>query len=413
MKGFISLRFIPLVVLCTATAWCAPTAIYQPNYRPLSSGSWVQDKNFYVLTLLEQIPACRSALVGNPALEAIRQAKTRDETTIDFAAIVAGIGFTDQEIEFARSALIQRFPRSPALQALVEDHLRPSGRYSQSANKTDAELLGEAWVESARGINRVIRQFVLGKSDNKIDSSSYDPSTPGYQKMILAAIGASTKAARTTKDALFFEPSLDFALRVLAINRRDEPARHEPLAEGENRAAMEAARHIDWTGFKYASLLVHGIGPDEPGIAISNGSHENCATAAGFYHAGLAPVIIVSGGYVHPKQTIFCEAIEMKKELVLVYGIPESAILIEPQARHTTTNIRNGVRLLLAAGAPLAKPSLSVAQKQHMDHIVAAEFQKYCREHFGVRFGPRTSDHTIEFLPATECMQTGEDPLDP
>jgi uncharacterized SAM-binding protein YcdF (DUF218 family) len=31
----------------------------------------------------------------------------------------------------------------------------------------------------------------------------------------------------------------------------------------------------------------------------------------------------------------------MKRQLVALFGIPESAILVDPHARHTTTNLRN------------------------------------------------------------------------
>ena len=57
------------------------------------------------------------------------------------------------------------------------------------------------------------------------------------------------------------------------------------------------------------------------------------------YANGKAPLILVSGGYVHPNQTPYCEAIEMKESLVRDFGIPSDAILIDPHARHTTTNL--------------------------------------------------------------------------
>ncbi len=38
----------------------------------------------------------------------------------------------------------------------------------------------------------------------------------------------------------------------------------------------------------------------------------------------------------------------MNRYLIEVYGISESAILLEPHARHTTTNLRNGMREILA-----------------------------------------------------------------
>jgi hypothetical protein len=412
MRFPFSLRCAVVGLGLASVVSAAPVAAY----RPVSSGSWVQDKNFYVLTLFEHVPAVRSELTAAKPLGDVFAAKAIVAAQDNFQAAITAICFSDLEIESVRAELIHRLPHSPALQALVTDHLRPSGRYIQSADKTDADLLGEAWLEAAHGMNHVIQQFALGKADTGIDSPSYDPSAPGYQKMILAALRSSADKAKATPDSLFFEPSLNFVLRLLEVNRRDEPARHEPLAQGENRAAMEAAKHTDWTKYPYASLLIHGIDPGQSGAAISEESRANCAVAAKLYRDGLAPFIIPSGGYVHPKQTIFSEAIEMKKELMLVYGIPESAILIDPQARHTTTNVRNAVRLLFAIGAPTNKPSVSVSIKEHIDSIVSEGFQNRCLKVFGyspAQYGKRFSDNAAEFLPSVECLQTGEDPLDP
>ncbi len=73
------------------------------------------------------------------------------------------------------------------------------------------------------------------------------------------------------------------------------------------------------------------------------------------YRQGLAPLLLVSGGAVHPKRTPYNEALEMKKELMNVYGIPARAIIVEPHARHTTTNFRNAARLVYRYGIPADK----------------------------------------------------------
>jgi DUF218 domain len=396
---------------------------WHSEYRRVSSGSIVQDKNFYVLSLLQQDTEIRAELSAATPLAAISK---RMENQADVAAAKAtaqatarSMIFSDTDIALARSALLVRFPKSPALQALVTNHLRPSGTYQRLIGRSDAEMLGDAWSEAARGINHVIEQFTSGTHIRyeEIDSPSYDVHSPAYQKMIVDARNDATRRNRKVPNALFFEPVLNFALRLLTINHRDEPARHEPLATGENRAAMEAMRHTVWSAYPYASLLVHGIGPETPGIAISQGSQKNSAAAAALYRKKMAPFIIVSGGYVHPKQTIFSEAVEMKRELLLVYGIPESAILIEPQARHTTTNVRNAVRILFAGGVPPDRPSLSVASKEHIDSILSEQFMKRCENELGyqpARYGKRISDVAAEFLPSLDSMQIDpRDPLDP
>lgn len=394
---------------------------YRSDYQQVSSGSVVQDKNFYVLTLLQKDAKVRAELATEPTLTAIakRTVNGSDVAQAEGAAQAAARSmiFSDITIMSVRSALMQRFLMSSALQALVNNHLRPSGTYQRLSGRSDAEMLGDAWVEAARGINHVIGQFALDAkiSYPKIDSPSYDPNATGYQRMILDARNGAVRSAHP--DVLLFEPALDFALRLMAINRRDEPARHEPLASGENRAAMEAMRRMDWSAYPYASVLVYGDGPDDPGVAISDAGRARCASAAALYTKKKAPFIIVSGGYVHPKQTIFSEAVEMKRELMLVYGIPESAILIEPQARHTTTNVRNAARILFAAGVAASKPSLSVSSKEHIDGIVSAKFIERCESELGYRpakYGKRISDVAVEFTPLPDSLQIDpRDPLDP
>ena len=393
-------RLLASVILSTLslTACGEPSAGFRSDYVRISSGSYVQDKNFYVLTVLQSSQAVRTELAADPAL-----AKIGTETTL-----------SEADIAEARAVLIRRLPNSPALQAVVKNHLRPSGTYQRSSGLNDAQLLGEAWAEAAHGITHVVAQFSQGGPSRApdIDSPSYDIHAPAYQRMIREAQEAA--AHGTHSPVLFFEPSLDFALRLLGINRRDEAERHEPLDAGENHAALSAMRQTDWNAYPYASILIYGAGPDDPGVAIDPMGRASCAAAAALYKEKKAPFIIVSGGYVHPKQTIFSEAVEMKRELMLVYDIPESAILIDPQARHTPSNARNGARILFFGGVPASKPSLSLSRKEHIDSIVSPQFMQRCDLELGyrpVRYGKRISDVAVEFTPLLESLQI--DPLDP
>jgi hypothetical protein len=62
--------------------------------------------------------------------------------------------------------------------------------------------------------------------------------------------------------------------------------------------------------------------------------------------AGLAATVIVSGGAVHSADN---EALLMRAWL-LERGVDRRRILVEPCARHTTTNLRNAGRIVLGAG---------------------------------------------------------------
>jgi hypothetical protein len=62
--------------------------------------------------------------------------------------------------------------------------------------------------------------------------------------------------------------------------------------------------------------------------------------------SGLAPALIVSGGAVHSPDN---EALLMREWLV-ERGVDPARVVVEPCARHTTTNLRNAGRILLQLG---------------------------------------------------------------
>ncbi len=78
-------------------------------------------------------------------------------------------------------------------------------------------------------------------------------------------------------------------------------------------------------------------GWEEPGPA----SARRARTCAELYRAGLAPVIVFTG-YGHARVS----AAEAMARLARAEGVPEAAILIEPDARSTIQNAAFGLALL-------------------------------------------------------------------
>ncbi|HYA16921.1 MAG TPA: YdcF family protein, partial [Bryobacteraceae bacterium] len=117
-------------------------------------------------------------------------------------------------------------------------------------------------------------------------------------------------------------------------------------------------KSVQWEKFPYSVIVVPGAGPDTLAWSFSPEGKARVTLAAKRFRDGKAPFILVSGGYVHPSQTPYCEALEMKKSLIADFGIPADAILIDPHARHTTTNIRNAVREIYRYGMPFGKKAL-------------------------------------------------------
>jgi hypothetical protein len=102
------------------------------------------------------------------------------------------------------------------------------------------------------------------------------------------------------------------------------------------------------TGGRFPYLIVPGY---TPRLGWRGGLHpknvERLSRALDDLRAGWAPVVIVSGGAVHSPDN---EALLMRAWL-LRRGVEEEQIIVEPCARHTTTNLRNAGRVILQAGA--------------------------------------------------------------
>jgi hypothetical protein len=189
------------------------------------------------------------------------------------------------------------------------------------------------------------------------------------------------------------------------------------MVSGENAAAVRAIRTTVWPRYPYSVIVVPGAGGDRPGIALSSFGKLRDEIAAKRYRDGKAPFIVVSGGFVHPDRTPFAEALEMKKDLVSRLGIPASAVIIDPHARHTTTNLRNAARLIYRYGLPFAKPALIATDAGQSQYIEAAAFEKRCMEELGYvpyKLLGRVSPFDLEFLPLKDSLQIDpRDALDP
>jgi hypothetical protein len=217
---------------------------------------------------------------------------------------------------------------------------------------------------------------------------------------------------------LFFQPTLKFALYLLDINKRDEAGRLEPLEQKENAAAVRRILTIEWSRFPYTVILVPGQGGDRMTWALAPEGKLRVEIAARRWREGKAPLILVSGGYVHPNQTPFSEAVEMKKSLMADFGVPEDAILIDPHARHTTTNLRNAAREMYRYGVPFDRAALITTDSYQSTYIESAEFAKRCEDELGYapyRIVKRLSVFDLEWVPKVESLQidAAGDLLDP
>ena len=193
--------------------------------------------------------------------------------------------------------------------------------------------------------------------------------------------------------------------------------RFEPLERGENRAAYERAGKLDWSKFTYTAIVVPGSGTGDNERDLSAQGALRVRLAVRRYQQGVAPYLIVSGGFVHPIKTPYNEAVEMKKELMAKYQVPASAIIIDPYARHTTTNLRNAVRLLYRAGAPLTRPILVTTAQSQSASIEAEAFRRRNEAELGYQPATvvrRISPNDLIMTPNIVSLHVDlRDPLDP
>ena len=412
-------KFIVLSGLCLS--WLS-------NYAqtPLAAGikkvstDYVEVKNYYLLSLFEQDSEVSLLLKNDAQLAQLAQQKLSKLNTSltgcdDASCLTAAVKLTDEEIRLITGRLTTLYKQGNALDRLVKTKLIPSGAYGLYKNLPNVELLLKAWEQDAGSINYTIAVYAEGKRPNypQIDSISYNVHAKAYRTLMYDVTATLIGDVKNTR--LFFEPSMQAALLYLQINERQDPANYEPMEFGANKAAVDRVKSIKWADYPYSNIMVPGAGPDNLTSPLSGEGMLRCRLAVQQYKLGKAPFIIVSGGKVHPYKTKYNEAEEMKIYLMKTLHIPENAIIIEPHARHTTTNMRNSARLIYKYGIPADKPGIVVTDKSQTDFIMTMDAR--CQKELNYvpyKLAKRNSETEVEYYPVEDAKQIDPDePLDP
>lgn len=397
---------------------------FHVNFKKSLSGSIVQDRNFYLFSAIQNNPELVILLEQDDDLNSIfknKKSKIAESINLNnnnIKSLINAYKFSDEEMEKVSSFLRKELKSSKALEQLITNNLRLSGNYENFKFLDNPDYIVAAWELCVKGLNQSLSVYGLGEKGlyPKIDSVSYNINDKNYQGSLFmwGDMLLNKKEAATN---LFFQPSLDFTLALLYMNHRDESERYEPLNSGENKKTIAAISEINFNNFPYSSILILGNGPENNKDTLTALGKLNLQLGVIEYQQQKAPLIIVSGGHAHPFRAPFAEAIEMKKELIKRYHIPENRILIDPYARHTTTNLRNASRLIIESGMPLDKLGLVVTNNAHSKYVENDSFIKRCEVELG--YIPslilnRINSTTLEFQPRIESLhQNPLDPLDP
>jgi hypothetical protein len=371
-------------------------------------------KNFYFLYLLEQEKIALSGQPFKAVSERLRRDAAHAHTKCATAACYGQrLQFAPAEMKSIGNELVRLSLIDAKMKALIRT-LKASGDYPLFAAGADTSFIRQVWLADAAGINYILGTYIEGKAPlyPKIDAGSFKNDDPIFRNKIGRAVNKLLAGNAKT----FYRMPMLLALKALAINERDEAARYEPIYEGENAAAFRKARKVMWPSYPYSVILVPGLGPEEPNVNLDPGAAKRCDSAAIRYHEGKAPFLVVSGGHVHPAKTPYCEALEMKKYLVNIHHIPAADIIIEPHARHTTTNLRNTNRIIYRFAIPSNKPVLIVTDAAQNGYITGSMQAKVVKELGYVPFTSikKLSATETEYLPSKNSLHINStDPLDP
>lgn len=329
--------------------------------------------------------------------------------------LVKAIKWQDAEVRSIGDELLKLYFTNSSFKQLAKI-LKKEGYYARYYNEADTTLIRGAWTDVSSGINNVLDVYIAGKSPRypKIDSISFEKGDTYFNQQVKDRAEAIIREYNT-KSGRFYTIPARTALAALALNDRDEAARYEPLNAGLNAGPFRAVSSTNWKAFKYSFILVPGSGLQEGGKGLTAMGAYRCKISAERYRKGLAPFLIVSGGHVHPYKTPYCEAVEMKKYMVEELKVPADAVIIEPHARHTTTNIRNAERIAIRFGMPADKPALIVTDALQNSWMAAMD-QRCLRE---IRIVPFKNMKILEkeeseFYPDVNALYADSiDPLDP
>lgn len=140
--------------------------------------------------------------------------------------------------------------------------------------------------------------------------------------------------------------------------------------------------------------------PQRPDPDLGRGA-DRVWHAARLYHAGKAPLLVLSGGVVRTGDE--SEALAMR-ELLLALGVPAAAILLEDGSDNTASNAARTAQLLRSRG--LERPLL-VTSALHMPRA-RAQFERA-----GLAVTPAPTDfevidqptHLLQWLPSSDALE--------
>lgn len=379
-------------------------------------------RNFPLIVWIQEHPGLSRLIKKDPTLSAVsREQKMNLSKALKLSSdateriIQSSLLWDSMQVKRIGHALVGIYQRKPKHMKRMIQGLKASHVYALWDTKSDTSFLRKAWESVANGLNYIQRTYFLGGKPTygKIDGITIHLEANSIKSRITDLLQADLQKSGKIP---FYQIRLDAALLALELNERDEAARYMPLQGGINSTAFSKVKTIVFKDFTYSCILVPGLGPEKEGERLTPGGKERCRMALAYFKKGVAPFLLVSGGHVHPIKTPFCEALEMKHFMVDSLGMAADRIIIDPHARHTTTNLRNATRIIRLFGMPFDQPVLIVTDQAQSAYINNGMRKTSIRDlgylpyqHLKVLSPTKTS-----FVPNIQSLQVNPlDPLDP
>lgn len=193
---------------------------------------------------------------------------------------------------------------------------------------------------------------------------------------------------------------------------------------GGNRwVSMSLARSLEWRNLPAQTLpqvdaiVVLGGATEaaqypRPGVEV-NGAADRVLYAARLYHQGLAPVILVSGGYIDWQEDPSGSPAAEMQSLLMELGVPQEAIWLEERSLNTHENAvysqqmlnEKGLkRILLVTSAMHMPRALALFQEQNLEVIPAPTDFTITQENWDALWSPNWQSLLINLLPSTSSL---------
>ncbi len=305
------------------------------------------------------------ALVGSQELDARRLARYADGTEDTFTTPGGTITYfySPFRAAFLRAILVAWFSGGDALGRIADTAQRVLSHFLSNTKPTGRTMLGFLLCEAVDDdlfLERIVYEKRRTDDGREESWALRSPSGTSYLAFLQKwVVPVSPDSAHEEAVAVELRA---YARELSLLDYRAEPEDEGWMIRVSRKANVSDTEPSDVAMFAlcpFDAIIICGFTPldsKEPTKTLPTQAQHRVDQAARDFHNGLAPFIVVSGGAVYPMGTPISEAILMRDALVhhddASLRVPAGRIVLDYQARHTPSNVRNPGRILRRFGLP-------------------------------------------------------------